>query len=801
MRGRVDRGQRLVVGVRPAAALTLVLLLVGAAASQDSGQPAKAKNAAAKAPPVKLGLSVNEPRALQGYTLLCPLNSTTTYLLDMQGRVVRTWESDCSPALCPYLLENGHVLRPGSIGADAQAFGGGPGVGGRVQEFTWEGDVIWDFQFVNARQLPHHDIAPLPNGNVLMIVWDRKTTREAIAAGRRPELTGDSHLLPDSLIEVKPTGKTTGAVVWEWHLWDHLVQDYDKSKANYGNVAEHPELVNINYGEDALAPVATTKAAQDKLKSIGYVGANAAVGRPQRANPDWTHCNGVSYHPEFDQIMVSVHAFSEFWILDHSTTTAEATGHTGGRYGKGGDLLYRWGNPRAYRAGTKADQRLFGQHNAHWIPTGLPGEGHVLVFNNGGNRPHGSSYSSVDELVLPVDPQGRYTSKPGAAYGPDRPVWSYTAPKKADFYSFFISGAQRLPNGNTLICSGANGTVFEVTPEKKVVWNYVNPVKGDMVGPGGFGPPAPPGGVMSPILRDILGMSAEQRKQLDAIQNEVDAHFDQLLTADQKKQLQGKRRPATPGGFGPVPQAIQLLPTAEQNRLKLSGDQKKELAALQKKVDGELAKMLTAEQKKQLKGGSAFGGPPGGAGVRGPTRPGELVPSFLQDALQMSAEQRKQLNEFQKEADGKLDMLLVGEQKKQFKEPPAGGGLPQPGQFMLPTLQARLKLSAEQRRQLQGFQKEADAMLARLFSDEQKKQFKQLAANFGRGGPGGPPGAGGGRPGGPPNLGPPGGSPVFRAYRFAASYQGLVGRDLTPGKSIEELQHKVAQAKDPATRK
>ncbi|MGC8644373.1 MAG: hypothetical protein ACP5XB_31305, partial [Isosphaeraceae bacterium] len=60
---------------------------------------------------------------------------------------------------------------------------------------------------------------------------------------------------------------------------------------------------------------------------------------------------------ELDQILLSVHSFSEIWIIDHGTTTAEAATHKGGRSGKGGDLLYRWGNPQAYRAGTAADQQ------------------------------------------------------------------------------------------------------------------------------------------------------------------------------------------------------------------------------------------------------------------------------------------------------------------------------------------------------------------------------------------------------------------------------------------------------------
>src|SRR5262249_54924580 len=176
--------------------------------------------------PVKLGLSINEPEAFQGYTLVAPVKSTRTYLIDMGGKVVRTWESDSTPALGASLLENGHLLRaellPEAPGTD------GPGAGGRRREVTWDGERVWDFKFSNDRQLPHHDICRLPNGNVLMIAWERKTIKEAIAAGRRPDLVDSRLFLLDCLIEVKPTGKTTGDVVWEWHLWDHLVQDHDK---------------------------------------------------------------------------------------------------------------------------------------------------------------------------------------------------------------------------------------------------------------------------------------------------------------------------------------------------------------------------------------------------------------------------------------------------------------------------------------------------------------------------------------------------------------------------------------------
>ena len=155
------------------------------------------------------------------------------------------------------------------------------------------------------------------------------------------------------------------------------------------------------------------------------------------------------------------------WIIDHSTTRAEAAGSSGGNSGQGGDLLYRWGNPRAYRAGTPADQQLFWPHNPQWIPPGLPGAGNILVFNNGNELP-GSwrHYSSVDEIAPPVD-GANYRLDSDRAYAPVEPVWTYTAPTPSDFFARFISGAQRLPNGNTLICDGPDSTLFEVTPAGK----------------------------------------------------------------------------------------------------------------------------------------------------------------------------------------------------------------------------------------------------------------------------------------------------------------------------------------------
>lgn len=419
-----------------------------------------------------VGLIKNGPKAFQGYTLFAPIFSTTTYLIDMDGKVVNTWESKYEPGQVAHLLENGHLLRAGSLAKKNQTFRAGGGTGGRVQEFTWNGELVWDFEYSSEDYLLHHDIEKLPNGNILMIAWERKTSEQAIAAGRDPELQGSGQLWPDFIIEVRPTGKTTGEIVWQWRVWDHLIQDHDQSKANYGDVALHPERIDVNHCFGWTEQL--TNKELDKLRSLGYLGSSTSRKR-KRTNPEWTHINAIAYNAELDQIALSVLGFNELWIIDHSTTTEQASGHSRGRSGKGGDILYRWGNPQAYRAGEAGDQQLFAQHDVQWIPRGRPGEGHLLMFNNGRHRPDGD-YSSVDEIIPPVDEQGRYAYQEGTAFGPDKPAWTYTDPEKSQFYSMHISGAQRLPNGNTLICSGASGTIFEVTADKEVVWKYVNPV-------------------------------------------------------------------------------------------------------------------------------------------------------------------------------------------------------------------------------------------------------------------------------------------------------------------------------------
>ncbi len=359
------------------------------------------------------------------------------------------------PGQSVYLLDDGTLIRSTHI-SNVQ----GP-AGGGVQKIAWDGTLLWNFQYLSDTCIPHHDIKPLPNGNVLLICWDIKTKEEAIAAGRNPALLSQGNLWSEKIVEIKPDGQNSGTVVWEWDLWDHLIQDFDPGKANYGVVANHPELLDINFGGGG--------------------------------GGDWIHANAIDYNPDLDQIMLSAHNMAEIWIIDHSTSTKEAASHSGGNIGKGGDLIYRWGNPQVYRAGTTKDQKLFAQHNASWITSGLPGAGDILIFNNGDNRQDGN-YSSIDEIAPPVDTQGHYALTSGSAYGPAELIWTYKAKNPADFYADKISGAQRLPDGDTLICHGPLGTFFEVNSKGEIVWEYINPVVGNTVVTQGVQIQSDPGG-------------------------------------------------------------------------------------------------------------------------------------------------------------------------------------------------------------------------------------------------------------------------------------------------------------------
>lgn len=363
-------------------------------------------------------------QAYQGYTLFGPNNSRNTYLVDMNNTVVKSWTHSKNGGYSAYLLPDGSVLRTASSGSSSLNGGGAQGV---VQKYSWNGALTWEYTYSTSTYRAHHDIEPMPNGNVLIIAWESKTAAQAVQAG----LNHSATIWPDHIIEVQPVGTTGGNIVWQWHAWDHLIQDYDPTKSNYGVVGNHPELFDIN------------------VESAG--------------SGDWLHINGISYILSLDQIVISSHELDEIYVIDHSTTTQEAAGHTGGNMGKGGDILYRWGRPSNYRA--PGSQIFNVVHCAFWIPDSLPGGGNIMAFNNR----EGQSTSMVVEIVPPRDISGQYVYTPGTAYGPSSAIWSYTG---SGFYSNHLGGCQRLPNGNTLIVESTSGYMFEVNQSGNTVWSY-----------------------------------------------------------------------------------------------------------------------------------------------------------------------------------------------------------------------------------------------------------------------------------------------------------------------------------------
>ncbi len=417
------------------------------------------------------GLITNEPGVTPGYVLFNPSLSDTAYLVDNDGQVVHVWKTPYAPGGDLELLPNGNLLR-GSRDPEMLGFKAG-GTGGILQELAWDGNVAWEWKLSDAGRVQHHDVTALPNGNVLLLAWEVKSPEQARAAGRRVDQIPEQGLWSDLVLEIEPLRPRGANIVWEWHVWDHLVQNHDPAAANHGDPAAHPERIDLNAG--AHAP--QIDAAQlEQLKALGYVPADAT---PQDLRSDFLHVNAVVHHPRLDQIALSVPLLSEVWILDHGTTTAEAAGSAGGRYGRGGDLLYRWGNPAAYGRGGAAVQKLFFQHDVRWIPDGWEGAGNLIVFNNGRGRPEGA-WSSVDEWTPPLGADGRYALSDGGPFGPASLAWQYKAKEPASFYAPFISGAQRLANGNTLVCSGTGGQFFEVTRAGDVVWEYRNPFWGDV---------------------------------------------------------------------------------------------------------------------------------------------------------------------------------------------------------------------------------------------------------------------------------------------------------------------------------
>ncbi len=369
-------------------------------------------------------------RVSSGSVLIEPSYRKPAYLINNDKEIVATFENDYFGFT--QLQADGSRFSSSNMYSDVFMDGGGNR--GCLEEYAADGSLSWRLRLATDEYIHHHDAVKLPNGNVLALVWENISATQAVALGRNPEHVAENgNFWFDGIIEVNPV---TAEIVWEWSMRNHIVQDFDAGKPNYGVVADSPGKLDLNV---------------------------VHLGRDGTVDDDWTHANALDYNVELDQIIFSSNYLSEIYIIDHGTTSFEAQSPAG-------DFIYRWGNPENYDRGTTEDRQLFNQHDVQWIRPGLPGAGNVMVFNNGDGklRPH----SSVVEFSTPRGEDGRYALDGENAYGPADLAWEYAPTDEDIFFSWFISGTQRLANGNTLVTHGAKARVREVTSAGEIVWEY-----------------------------------------------------------------------------------------------------------------------------------------------------------------------------------------------------------------------------------------------------------------------------------------------------------------------------------------
>lgn len=354
----------------------------------------------------QLGVTINKPGVQPGHVIFAGSDGNG-YAIDVSGRVARKWTSRTAGTEFDYI----RPLTNGNLLARLRVKRTAEAAPIRtavdaIVELNQSEREIWRYTPEAGRYL-HHDMERMDNGNT-MIVCSRELDRPAISK---------KLLLDDCLVEVDPSGK----VVWEWQTSDHLDE------------LELPEPVRA------------------EIKA-GYGGTNRGGLPPGTTGFDYLHMNAASPIPA-------------------------SAGLTDLRFKAGNVIVsYRYLNTVAVvdRATKKFVWKMtgvtIGQHNPHFLPAGLPGAGHILIFDNGNvdaasNPMHISS--RPNSRVIEVDPLDNSIVWQYSADKSNRPIWT--------FFSHFISSAQRQPNGNTLICEGANGRIFEVKPDGEIVWEYVSP--------------------------------------------------------------------------------------------------------------------------------------------------------------------------------------------------------------------------------------------------------------------------------------------------------------------------------------
>ncbi|MFB7873874.1 aryl-sulfate sulfotransferase [Nocardia sp. NPDC056064] len=382
------------------------------------------------------GVTHHEPGAAHDSLVLFTGADSVTRLLALDGTVVREWPyAGVPPRIIDPALNGGRL---GDLGVQFGESGDGRGgiyANGTVGQLDWSGERVWEWgsRAPGGAARQNHDWQLLPNGNRLLLV----TVPRVVAQLGIPATVGDQ-----GLYEVAPDGE----IVWQWLAGDHL-DEFGFSAAGFEALRE--------------------TAARDPEDPWGYLEMNSATplgpNRWHDADPDSV------FHP--DNILVSFRKANVIALIDKGS----------------GAVLWRLGpyfeaapgaqhqRINAHAVPRPVDQ-ISGQHNPHLIPEGLPGAGNILVFDNQGGAGYPPAPLGIyaGSRVLEIDPVTREIVWQYTAEDSGRPSWT--------FFSSFVSNAQRLPNGNTLITEGMHGRIFQVTPAGEVVWEYHSPYVGYGVG-------------------------------------------------------------------------------------------------------------------------------------------------------------------------------------------------------------------------------------------------------------------------------------------------------------------------------
>lgn len=382
-----------------------------------------------------------ENEALNGFNLFYPNLQADVFLVDNCGQLVKRWEGNenTRPGISAKLTPSGELIKAMNVTEEIPSFFGAGGSGGVIESRSWENNILWQHIDSDSLSKQHHDFEIMPNGNILYISWFRLFKEEIINLGYDTISNSMDELWFDCIKEYNPT---LDSIVWEWCSYNQTIQEFDSSLPNFGVVSEHPELIDINYHEFSF----------------------------DRA--DWMHSNAVAYNEELDQVALCVRNFNEVWIIDHSTTSVEATLATGGVTNKGGNLLHRWGNPAAYDMGDSLSRKLFFPHNVKWINnTSSPYHGEILVYNNVIEP----SFSLGAMYNTPQDINGEYLIENGI-FLPNELTREISHPDTTKNTSGQGSNVELLENGNFFMQAATQGRGFELSPDNEVVWEYIIPM-------------------------------------------------------------------------------------------------------------------------------------------------------------------------------------------------------------------------------------------------------------------------------------------------------------------------------------